>query len=356
MNEIDLPFGIVLPERVGPFTVMDARVTGYSNLLDFSAIRRLQAGHAGIRTAQTESSSTQDQVSVQVAKAYLAALRADAELEAVEANIRLAEAVLKLAQHQKEAGTGTGIEITRARVQLSYEKQRLLAAQNERRKADLQLLHAMNMNLDTQVELTDKLRYMPVDATMVDGATKEALQSRLDLKAQNQRENAARLMSSAVRYEHLPALVGGMDYGTTGSLGNPILPTRTYQLGLRVPVFDGGRREARRAESESQYRSERIRTNELREQIQMEVRIALDSLHSAEDQVQVAEEGLQLAESELTQARRRYEAGVTSSLEVTDAQTRLERAQDNRITALFNYNVARIDLGHATGDTRRMIQ
>src|SRR5579885_3144397 len=69
-----------------------------------------------------------------------------------------------------------------------------------------------------------------------------------------------------------------------------------------------------------------------------------------------SEEGLQLAESELTQARRRYEAGVTSSLEVTDAQTRLERAQDNRITALFNYNVARIDLGHATGDTRRMIQ
>ena len=59
---------------------------------------------------------------------------------------------------------------------------------------------------------------------------------------------------------------------------------------------------------------------------------------------------------ELNQARRRYDAGVTTSLEVTDAQTRLERARDNRIAALFNHNLARIDLGQATGAIRRMIQ
>jgi outer membrane protein TolC len=40
---------------------------------------------------------------------------------------------------------------------------------------------------------------------------------------------------------------------------------------------------------------------------------------------------------------------------VTDAQTRLERARDNQIAALFNYNLSRIDLGQALGDTRRMI-
>ena len=63
-----------------------------------------------------------------------------------------------------------------------------------------------------------------------------------------------------------------------------------------------------------------------------------------------------LSDSELTQARRRYEAGVASNLEVTDAQTRLERARDNRIDALFGYNVARIDLGRAMGNVRHMIQ
>ena len=91
---------------------------------------------------------------------------------------------------------------------------------------------------------------------------------------------------------------------------------------MRVPIFDGGRRDARRAEAASQYRAEKVKTNDLKEQIELDVRLALDALRSAEEQVKVAREGLELAENELAQARRRYEAGVAIGLEVTDAQTR----------------------------------
>jgi outer membrane protein len=79
-------------------------------------------------------------------------------------------------------------------------------------------------------------------------------------------------------------------------------------------------------------------------------------LRSADAQVKAAEEGLALAQNELAQAERRYKAGVTNSIEVTDAQTRLARARDNRVNALYNYNVARIDLGTATGTIQSMIQ
>jgi outer membrane protein TolC len=123
-----------------------------------------------------------------------------------------------------------------------------------------------------------------------------------------------------------------------------------------VPLFDGGRRDARREESASQYRSEKVKTNDVKEQIELDVRLALDGLQSAEEQVKVAREGLELAENELTQARRRYDAGVAISVEVTDAQTRLERARDNQTAALYSYNVARIDLAQATGAVRRMVQ
>ena len=125
---------------------------------------------------------------------------------------------------------------------------------------------------------------------------------------------------------------------------------------LRVPLFDGGRRDARRAESASLYRQEHIRAADLKDQIELDVRTALDSLRSADAQVQAANEGLELAENELAQARRRYQAGVTNSVEVTDAQTRLDRARDNQITALYNYNLARIDLGTAMGTIESMIQ
>ena len=51
----------------------------------------------------------------------------------------------------------------------------------------------------------------------------------------------------------------------------------------------------------------------------------------------------------MAQARRRYQAGVTNSIEVTDAQNRLARARDTRVAALYNYNLARLDLATATG-------
>jgi outer membrane protein len=122
-----------------------------------------------------------------------------------------------------------------------------------------------------------------------------------------------------------------------------------------VPIFDGGRRDARRAESASQLRQESVRTADLRAQVELEIRLALDSLQSAEDQVKVATEGLQQSEREVEQAHRRYQAGVTSSIEPTDAQTRLARARDNRIAALLAYNIARINLAQAMGAVSQII-
>jgi len=81
-----------------------------------------------------------------------------------------------------------------------------------------------------------------------------------------------------------------------------------------------------------------------------------DRIGDRDQQVRVSEEGLQLAERELAQAQRRYQGGVTSNIEVVDAQTRTERARDNRIMALFQYNQARIDLATAMGAIHRILQ
>ena len=72
--------------------------------------------------------------------------------------------------------------------------------------------------------------------------------------------------------------------------------------------------------------------------------------------MKVSGEGLQLAGNELAQSRRRYEAGVGTSIEVTDAQTRLARARDNRIAALFLHNLAKIELASAMGVIHQVIQ
>ena len=83
--------------------------------------------------------------------------------------------------------------------------------------------------------------------------------------------------------------------------------------------------------------------------------LRLQATQGALQEIQSAAEGLQLAEQELEQAERRYRAGITNNLEVTDAQARLERARDNHIEALFNYNLQRINLGEAMGIIRSML-
>jgi len=345
-------FAFSFPALVGPFTVMDARLTGSQSVFDFSSLRRLQASHAGVSAAESDRDNTMEQVAARVARAYLAAIRADADVDTEQANVTLSQAVLTQAEDQKKAGTATGIEITRARVQLANDQQRLLVAENARRSAHLQLLRVINLRLDIELDLTDKLDYVPVDSVTLESAKTQALAERPDLKAQLERESRARLAANATKMERLPSVSIFGDYGSIGSGFNNALATRTYGATLRIPIFDGGSLDARRAESASEYRAERVRTKDLKEQIELDVRLALDALRSAEEQVKVARDGLQLSENELAQARRRFAAGVAYSLEVTDAQTRLERARDNQTQALYNYNVARIDLEQAMGHVR----
>jgi outer membrane protein TolC len=348
--------GFTFPVLVGPFTIFDARATASQTILNLGSLRRYQAARSGVRQAEAEKESAQDDVRAAVARAYLGAVRADAVFEATRADVVLAEAVLRLANDQKAAGTGTGIEVTRAGVQLAHVRQRLLNSGNERTSAYLQLQRVMHLDLDARLELTDSLAFVPAQPLAVPQAVAVAFEARADWQAQQKKLETARLVQSASRMDRLPTLNFFADYGSVGTGFDNAVPTRTYGVSVQVPVFDGGRIDARRAQSSSQLRQEMIRTEDLRAQIELEVRVALDSLQSWAEQVKTAEQGLALAENEAAQAERRYRAGASPGLEVTDAQTRLERARENRISALFGYQVARINLAAAMGTIRQVIQ
>jgi outer membrane protein len=348
--------GFSIPSIVGPFTVFDARAAAQTTVLDFTTIRKYQAARSGLQSAKADLNVSKDQVSEQVARAYLASLREDAALEAARANVELSEALVKLAQSQKDAGTGTGIEVTRAQVQLANDNQRLTVAENNRRRAMMQLLRAMGLSLNMDVQLTDKLSYQAVDTAALEALLETARKGRSDLKAQEQHQQTAKMNYAAVEAERLPSIAAFGDYGTIGSEIVGAHPTHTVGIQLKVPVFDGGRRAARKQESLVQVRQEEIRTRDLGLQVELDVRLALDSLHSADSQVQTAGQGLTLAQSELEQAQRRYQAGVANSLEVTDAQTRLDRARANQVDALYSYNLARLELAASTGAIQEYVQ
>ncbi len=353
--KIPAGFNLMIPSIVGPFAVLDARATASQTVFDFAAIKRYQASKVTTNAVKADFDSTRNQVSDQVARAYLTGLRAAAALETAQANVDLSNALLKLAGQQKDAGTGTGIEVVRAEVQLANDKQRLVVSANDFRRAGLNLLRAMGLKLETTIQLTDKLSYTPADLGTLENSIASARTLRAELKAQKERERSAQMNYGSVRAERLPSVSASANYGSIGTEITGARPTYDYGFSLRVPVFDGGRRDARRSESLSQYRQEQTRTHDLDQQVELDVRLAFDSVNAAVNEVTTAREGLDLAQREVDQARRRYSAGVTNSIEVTDAQTRLDRARDNQIAALYDYNVARIDLAAATGKIQEFV-
>lgn len=348
-----LPFTV--PTFVGPFTVVDYRASATQSILDLPSIYRYQATKLQKEAATAEARNTLELTTQQVARAYVLTLRAEAAVDTAKANEALADRLLQLADSQRRAGTGTGIEVTRSKVQLQNEKQRLLVAQNDLERAQLDLKRAIGIDLGQAVTLTDRFNDGSEAPPATPAVIESALGTRADLQAQQKRESALQLNARSISAERLPSFGASGDYGNIGN-GSSGLPTRAIGVGVRIPIFDGGRREARRAEANIQVRQEHLRFEDLKRQVEYEVRVSLQNLENARAQIQTAKLGLELAENELAQARRRTEAGVGTNVELTDAQTRLSRARDNNLVALYLFNLARIDVASASGNISQAVK
>jgi outer membrane protein TolC len=129
----------------------------------------------------------------------------------------------------------------------------------------------------------------------------------------------------------------------------PWVPTYTFSVGLKIPLFTSGRISASTARAKAELEQVRQERREVTSQVGLEVQVAQAEMDSAKSEVSVAAQGLDLAQQALVQARHRFEAGVANNIEVINAQDELSRASDNHISALYRLNQSRADLARAMG-------
>ncbi len=337
-----------------PFEVYDARATFVQNIFSLSLIQRWRSAKTGVDVAGLEAEVTKRDVMATVGLLYIEALRADEAVKARQADIELSQQLLKLARDRRAAGIATGLDVTREEVQLENNKQRLLVSQNEQESARLNLIRALGIAFEVRLTLTDELKFTPVEPQRAADALAAAREQRLELRAQENRQRLAALSLSSVAGERVPALSLNGDYGWIGVKPEDALATRSIGLLFSVPIFDGGQREGRISETRSRVRQESIRMKDVSDQVTLEVRNALLTLESSTQQVAVSEKGMELALKELTFARDRFAAGLTTNIEVTNAQTSVARARDNQIEALFRFNASRINLARAKGEIEKL--
>ena len=197
--------------------------------------------------------------------------------------------------------------------------------------------------------MTTALNDESVTAPGSEVALQQALQSREDYRAAQEELRSAEQAKQAAEMERAPKLGIAADYGALGtSPGNAIL-TWNVAVGLRIPVFEGGRIHAEVADTDATLRQKQAQLEDMRTRITQEVENAILDLDAARKQVEVAKAALGYANRALTQSRDRFSAGVTNNIEVIQAQEALANANELWGTSLYEYNIARVALARATG-------
>ena len=335
---------------IGPFNNFDARVRLQQTIFSLSAIRNYQAGRAGVRSAAVEEELAREQVATFTAIRYLDALRADRLQLAAQADVDLAQALLKLAQDERDAGVATGVDVTRAETRLAQQQVRLAQAQTTREEAYLQLQRLVGIPLGSAVTLTDPLAFTIETLPAIDLAVAQAERDRPEVRIAAAQVALNDYERRAARAELYPNLEFLGDYGVSGiTPANTDLPTRRVAVQLNVPIFNGGLTQGRIAVAASRERQSELELSSTRGQVEEDVRLAFSALRTTAEAVRAADKTVELAQRELQMARDRFSAGVADNLEVITAQTSLAEARASQVTALAQYNAARLNLAASLG-------
>ncbi len=342
----------LVPFVIGPFSYSTAQADLSQTLFSLESIQRYRSAQSAENAAQLTYKDTLDLLTLAIGNAYLQVIEAASRIDAAEAQVRNAQALYDQAVDELHAGTSPKIDVTRSAVQLHTEQYRLSIARNDFAIAKLNLARGIGLPLGQAFELADRLPYADLEPASVDDALKTAYNTRSDFRAALASLRAAQQQLSAVRAERYPVLAASGAYGVQGATFGHSRGIFGFQAGLNVPVFTGGRIKGDRVQAEAVFRQRRAEAENLRGQIDYDVRTAYLNLQAAKEQVAVARENVDLANENLERSKERFAAGVTDSVEVVQAQQSLSSANDQYIASLYSHNLAKLQLARALGVAR----
>jgi outer membrane protein TolC len=338
-----------IPATIGPFGYGTIAASVGQAVVNIESIERLRAAQNAEQAAALSHDDILDLITLVVGNAYLQVIAAGSRIEATEAQVRNAKALSDQAADALQAGTSPKIEVTRTSVQLHTEEFNLTVARNNMAIAKLNLARAIGLPLGQEFDLVDRLPYADFEPQSVDDALRRAYEARADFRAAEQAVDSAQHLISATRAQHYPVLGVNGDYGGQGVNFGNLRKIFGVQASISVPVYAGGRIHSEMTQAEAALRQRQAERENLRGQIDYDVRTALLNLQAAKEQVLVARENVDLANESLARSRERFAAGVTDSVEVVQAQQSLSSANDQYISGTYSHNLAKLQLARAMG-------
>ena len=284
-------------------------------------------------------------IALTVKEAYTNILLAQRLIRVQEQALERADLNLSSAKGFYDVGTQPLSTVVRAEVDVANAKVDLINARNALRTARVALNTAMAVEASTPTEIRDNLAYESI--TLDRAALRaEALRQSPEYRQAKLQSSAAEANVQVASRNFLPNISGTGSYGGTQPDLNP-----TWSLGLAFTwnIFDGGRLIAAYQEAKANLGAAgaRVKAAEL---------TLIQSLEQAEIAVEAAQERIQAAlvlinsaQENFRLAQGRFDVGVGTILELTDAQLALTQAQNTEAQALADYRIALAQLDRAAG-------
>jgi outer membrane protein len=311
-------------------------------------------------TRQDYATTTQDIV-LAIKQAYYVYLGAQELVRVRQETVRSRDLLVRQARGFYEVGTRARIDVARAEANLFSAQADLIAAENAVKIAWVTLRNAMGSpRLPEQPVAPDSPE---VELSMnLAGARTVAFDVRTELKSFESQRKASDQLIATARRGHLPDLLFDASYGRrhvsdqqiNGRTLNtfPLQPTWTVGLNFNIPIFDGFRTTNRVEETLHNYYNIRAQEEDRRQLIALEVEQSYLRVVELQERIKATDSAARAAKENLDLAQGRYQVGVGSIIEVTDAETLYTDAQTTYIRTIYEYKIADAQLARAMGDNR----
>ena len=321
-------------------------------LYDFGArSANLESANQLLIAANATQDSTAQNVFLSAVQAFYQTQAALATLDAAQVSERSAQQSLTAAQARYAAGSAIPADKLSAQTAYSQATLNRITAEGNLKKSQGVLANVMGWDANKPVALlnNDTLSLPGNFSANVDALIEQARLRRPDLQAVVAQVKAAQANTDAARAEGSPTVSLSATNNHNRISGNSS-NNSSIGINVSVPIFSGYAPSYRIQAAEAQVEVKNAQLARLRLQIALEVWTAYQNLTTATQTLQTTADLLESASQSERVALGRYNAGINSMLEVLSAQSALANARQQRVQAIFNWNISRAALGQAIGN------
>ena len=285
-----------------------------------------------------------------VQNAYYALLLALDSHQVLIKNYETAKFNADIYKKKFETGTASEYDVLRSSVQVKNLEPSLIEAENTIRRAQLQLLLLMGIDITTPVKPTASLanyKEQMYDRTM---AIDTSLDNNTSLRALDLQTDYLKRALEVQKMSWYPTLSGSINYmWHSMSMGSPLknfkwTTASTAALSLSLPIFQGGTRYYKQRQAEVAYKEMTWQRDNLVRSLNVQVKTQMDNIQKNVKQISTNEAGVEQARKANQIMEKSFQIGAASYLDLRDSEVALLESELSYYQSIYNYLVAESEL------------